>query len=124
MTPGSQHPLVMTIDEWQALFESTSDEMYQKILNNIKDRASHTSARSEQDIRADERKKFKTSIMQKHEENYPIFEVNTEYPNGTHIVEYKRPNLPLYVRIAIIGLYDENCVLRRELRRQHQEAGK
>lgn len=59
-------------------------------------------------------KKFKTSIMDKHEDNYPIFVVTTEYSDGTKITDYKRPNLPLYIRIALINLYDENCELKRK----------
>ncbi len=52
--------------------------------------------------------------MDKHEDNYPIFVVTTEYSDGTKITDYKRPNLPLYIRIALINLYDENCELKRK----------
>ena len=66
--------------------------------------------------------KFKTSRMEK-EENFPVFFVETHYPNGTNVMEQKRPKLPLYVRIALIGLYDENCDLQRKIR-QLQEVCK
>ncbi len=58
---------------------------------------------------------MKTSALIKHEEGYPIFHKVTELEDGTKIEEWKRPNLPLYVRIALIGMYDENCELRRRL---------
>ena len=61
-------------------------------------------------------KKFKTSTMNKYEEGYPIFEVTTEFPDGTKITDWKRPHLPLYIRIALINLYDENCELKRKIR--------
>lgn len=54
--------------------------------------------------------------MTKNEDNYPIFVVVTEYPDGTKITDYRRPNLPLYIKIALINLYDENCELRRKLK--------
>jgi len=56
--------------------------------------------------------------MSKHsEDNLPIFEVVTEYPDGTKVTAWKRPNLPMYVKIALIGMYDENCEYKREIRR-------
>ena len=61
-------------------------------------------------------KKFKTSTMNSRKDNYPLFVVTTEYPDGTKVTDYKRPNLPLYVRIALINLYDENCELKRKMR--------
>ena len=67
---------------------------------------------------------MKTSSMHKHkDDNLPIFEVTTEYPDGTIVREWKRPNLPMYVKIALIGMYDENCELKREIRRLHEVKG-
>jgi hypothetical protein len=64
---------------------------------------------------------MKTSTMHKQkEDNFPIFEVRTEYKDGTIITGWKRPHLPMYVKIALIGMYDENCELKREIRRLHE----
>jgi hypothetical protein len=61
---------------------------------------------------------MKMSTMHKNnEDNLPIFEVTTKYPDGTIVRDWKRPNVPLYVKIALIGMYDENCELKREIRK-------
>ena len=60
------------------------------------------------------KKAYKTAAMRK-ESNFPIFEVTTHCINGTKITDFRRPNLPIYVKIALISLYDENCELKRNL---------
>ena len=63
---------------------------------------------------------YKTAQMRK-ESNFPIFEVTTHCKDGTKITDFRRPHLPMYVKIALIGLYDENVELKRALRGRQVE---